>query len=183
MKGINTYAQWGTRKRICPICNQEVEDYFRTNSRCQSCRGRRNNDWWEKNRVRQLKKAHDRWVREHPDGYRTTEQKFKNAFTRSRANASTRGIPWKFETLEQFKAEFGGVFPETCPVLGIHLEYGRGKVSPTSPSLDRFDNTLPYQPGNVTIISHRANWLKGDATYDELQKVAKWMRKTVTARS
>jgi hypothetical protein len=32
--------------------------------------------------------------------------------------------------------------------------------------------------GNVAVISTRANWLKKDATVEEIQVVATWMEKT-----
>ena len=62
--------------------------------------------------------------------------------------------------------------PELCPYLGIKLEHGQGITLSGSPSLDRIDNSLGYIPGNVEVISHRANSLKRDATSDELTMIA-----------
>lgn len=61
------------------------------------------------------------------------------------------------------------VIPTVCPVLGILLERGTVKHHPASPSLDRIDNALGYIPGNVRVISHRANSLKRDMTLQEAQ--------------
>jgi hypothetical protein len=68
-------------------------------------------------------------------------------------------------------------FPEYCPILGMRLEVaeaGRGFASPNSPSLDRIDSSLGYVPGNLQVISNRANWLKGDSTLQELILLGRW---------
>lgn len=69
------------------------------------------------------------------------------------------------------------VWPEYCPVLGIRLDYAkkgkRGGYS-NSPSMDRVDNLKGYIPGNVMIISLRANMIKCDATPEELMKIARF---------
>ncbi len=65
--------------------------------------------------------------------------------------------------------------PSVCPVLGIPLYTNRGKAGPNSPSLDRIDNTKGYVPGNVRVISYRANVLKGDASVEEVRKILAYM--------
>lgn len=68
--------------------------------------------------------------------------------------------------------------PEYCPVLGVKLERNSSKGWwPWSPSMDRIDNTKGYVPGNVEVISWRANSLKSDATIEELEKVLDYMKK------
>jgi len=72
-------------------------------------------------------------------------------------------------------------WPTHCPALGILLEYkqdrgnGPGHV-PGSPSFDRVDPARGYVPDNVLIISTRANTLKNNATAEELEAVARWIR-------
>lgn len=74
------------------------------------------------------------------------------------------------------------VWPSHCPVLGMALDYpdrpgaraGQGHRE-NAPSLDRWDNTKGYVPGNVFVISYRANTLKNSATYAEILKVAKYL--------
>lgn len=66
--------------------------------------------------------------------------------------------------------------PTHCPVLGILLcktNY-RGE-STSSPSIDRIDNTRGYVPGNVCVISARANRIKNDASLEELKEVVKYL--------
>lgn len=68
------------------------------------------------------------------------------------------------------------VIPSHCPVLGLPLDKEPGKENGGSPSLDRVDNTKGYVKGNVRVISRRANWLKRDATIEEIEKLLAYMK-------
>ena len=63
------------------------------------------------------------------------------------------------------------IIPQFCPLLNIPIIHktGTGKTSPNSPSLDRFDNSLGYVKGNIVVMSWRANKLKSNAEFQELQ--------------
>lgn len=74
------------------------------------------------------------------------------------------------------------IWPTHCPVLGLELEYparcGMRVGLPAQanwPTLDRWDNAKGYVPGNVFVISMRANALKSDATYAEFLAIARYM--------
>lgn len=68
------------------------------------------------------------------------------------------------------------IWPEHCPALGVKLDYTtRGKVYPNMPSLDRIDLSKGYVPGNVAVISVRANTIKSNASLDELRSVANYV--------
>jgi hypothetical protein len=54
------------------------------------------------------------------------------------------------------------VVPAICPVLGTPMRV---------PSVDRINPLLGYVKGNVRVISHRANMLRNNATYEEMQAV------------
>ena len=70
-----------------------------------------------------------------------------------------------------------GPLPEFCPVLGMALNWDRaGLPAGDSPSMDRLDNRKGYVRGNVMIISNRANMIKSDATAEEVQAVADFMK-------
>ena len=64
--------------------------------------------------------------------------------------------------------------PTHCPILGIPLvrALGRGGPSDNSPTLDRVRPEEGYVPGNVIVISLRANRIKSDATVQELRDIA-----------
>lgn len=63
-----------------------------------------------------------------------------------------------------------------CPALGVELEWGRDNGRGNSPSLDRIVPENGYVEGNVVFISNRANQIKSDATADEVQRVATFLR-------
>lgn len=68
--------------------------------------------------------------------------------------------------------------PDVCPILGIPLKVGDGVVHDESPTLDRISSDKGYVPGNIHVISHRANRVKSNATVDDLKKVFEWMKRS-----
>lgn len=66
--------------------------------------------------------------------------------------------------------------PDICPLLGIPLVYGQGGHRANSPSLDRINNSLGYIPGNVWVISNRANAIKRDASLEEIELIGRSLR-------
>lgn len=73
------------------------------------------------------------------------------------------------------------VIPEYCPVLGIKLEKGGGAGKcPSSPSVDRIDNSKGYTPDNIVIVSNRTNVLKRDATLAEMKALVKFYEGLLT---
>lgn len=66
--------------------------------------------------------------------------------------------------------------PVRCPVLGLRLTPSTGRAGPNSPSLDRIDSRKGYVPGNVIVVSWRANELKKNATLLEMERVAAFYR-------
>ena len=71
--------------------------------------------------------------------------------------------------------------PTHCPILGTELQMNQhtgagGKDN--SYSLDRIDPSKGYIPGNVWVISHKANSMKFTATKTDLLLFAKWINKT-----
>jgi hypothetical protein len=71
------------------------------------------------------------------------------------------------------------VVPEVCPVLGLSLRRQKGGLRDASPSLDRLEPSKGYIIGNIAVISYRANRIKNDATLEELDRVAAWLRSTL----
>lgn len=75
------------------------------------------------------------------------------------------------------------IYPEDekCPVLGIEMIWGDKSASfrgprMNSPSLDRLIPELGYVIGNVNWISMRANYIKQDASPEEILRVADWLQ-------
>lgn len=70
--------------------------------------------------------------------------------------------------------------PTHCPVLGIKLEYSTtGRPTDASPSIDRIIPERGYVPGNVIVVSMRANRLKSNATMNELEQIARFYRRYI----
>lgn len=90
----------------------------------------------------------------------------------SRNSACRRGA--KYNAWEFTITEDDLDWPTHCPVLPwIELHYpGRYRNDPAGASLDRIDHQKGYLPGNVRVISLRANLLRKDITPDELRALA-----------
>jgi hypothetical protein len=66
--------------------------------------------------------------------------------------------------------------PLKCPVFGTALLVGAGRrYNKDSPSLDRLNPTLGYVPGNVFVISLRANIIKNDGSAEEHRAIADYI--------
>ena len=108
------------------------------------------------------------------DRYRSLENTLSWQFRSRKQQAQKRGIPFTIQLsdIEQ---------PEFCPILGIKLNYGWGGKNghlrdPCKATIDKVIPELGYVPGNVFIISWRANKLKSDMTYDELEKIMNYIK-------
>lgn len=66
------------------------------------------------------------------------------------------------------------VIPSSCPIFGTPFTNGTRTERRLSASLDRIDSSKGYVPGNVMVISWRANDLKGDATLEELKTLVRF---------
>lgn len=61
------------------------------------------------------------------------------------------------------------VIPQLCPILEIPLFTCNETFCDNSPSVDRIDTTKGYIPGNIHVISHKANAMKSNATPELLR--------------
>jgi len=86
---------------------------------------------------------------------------------RTRQRARRRGVPFEL-TIQDIS------IPETCPVLGIPLFTG-SVLTDNSPTLDRIVPARGYVPGNVAVMSCRANRIKNDGTAEEHRRIAAWL--------
>ena len=90
----------------------------------------------------------------------------------AKKRAKRQGVPFRLK-LEHLE------IPERCPALGIRLRHGVKKFVDGSPTLDRIVPSRGYVPGNVVVVSHKANRIKSNATAREVLLVARfYMRKT-----
>jgi hypothetical protein len=98
----------------------------------------------------------------------------RNSTRKSPAKAMLRTARWnaKRRGLEFAITLADIVIPAVCPVLKIPILFDGGRNN--MPSLDRIDSNLGYVKGNVVVISWRANWLKSNATNEELELLGKF---------
>jgi hypothetical protein len=88
---------------------------------------------------------------------------------RARARAKQLGVPFKLRRADVH-------LPERCPVFSMVMTVGGGDAAP---SLDRIIPELGYVPGNVVVISQRANRIKNNATLCELQQLVSFLTNTL----
>lgn len=93
--------------------------------------------------------------------------------TAARSRAKKRGIAFSITASDIF-------IPELCPVLGIRLQINERYIGPNSPTLDRIRPELGYVPGNVIVVSARANTIKQNATPDEIARVAAFYQQLIS---
>lgn len=79
----------------------------------------------------------------------------------AKARSKKSGFPCTIELSDIF-------IPDKCPLLGVAFE----RKGPYAPSLDKIIPHLGYVPGNIMVISYRANAIKHNATAQELMLLA-----------
>lgn len=67
-------------------------------------------------------------------------------------------------------------YPTHCPVLGLRLRRGKGIACDASPTVDRINPRKGYVPGNVLVVSMRANRLKGNGTLHDLMRITAFLQ-------
>ena len=83
--------------------------------------------------------------------------------------AKKKGIPFNLD-LDDI------IIPEVCPVFKKPFVFGTGKQELFSPSVDRIDNSKGYIKSNIVIVSVKANFLKNNATIEELEALANFYK-------
>lgn len=116
------------------------------------------------------KERASRWNRENRDKRLVIEHRMraknpvKYMLKSSKSNAKKRGLAHTI-TLSDIQ------MPDVCPVFNTPFVFD----TPYAPSLDRIDNSQGYVPGNLQVISRKANYMKNDATPAELRAFAEWV--------
>lgn len=120
------------------------------------------------------RKAHRAEVNAHAKARRLRDP-ISRLLARSKCRAKKVGLEFSITA-----ADISSL-PTHCPVLGIPLRSGvRSKdagyyTDPCCYSIDRIDSSKGYVPGNVAVMSFRANSLKNDATPEEIALLYNWI--------
>lgn len=142
---------------------EQYKEWYETNKESCKVRGAQ----WAKNNPEKVKQRHKRFRENNPEKLAQYYLQYKKQNPRSYLYSTAK------KRAKQLHREFTitlddlPIIPEYCPLLGVKLD---SWITPEGhrPSLDRIDSRKGYVPGNVQIISHRANVLKNNATADEL---------------
>ncbi len=95
----------------------------------------------------------------------------------ARQRSKKTGIPFSI-------TEKDIVIGKKCPVLGVLYKTGKDHIPHQhAPSLDRIDPKQGYVPGNVVVISRMANTIKHDASFEQIGKVYRWLKRLTKAKS
>ena len=151
--------------KTCTKCGEckPLEEYNmsgrngRREPRCRDCAKKAGAAYRERTRERERLRA-----LEYSDKYPE-----RRAYSNAKQRAKKKGVPFSISVDDI-------IIPTHCPVLGIELARCPGSKSggDSSPSIDRIHPDLGYVPGNIEVISYRANRIKNNATAHALRAVA-----------
>lgn len=137
---------------------------------------KRNKEWRENNKEKlsayeksdTRKKKNKEWREK-----KRSEDRFRFVWYAAKRRAKTNDTPFTIS-----KQDIIDIFPVDgkCPMLGIELQFNNKKSEDNSPSLDRIIPEKGYVPGNILLISYRANRIKNDATVEELESIVSFLK-------
>lgn len=150
--------------RECPRCHETkpASEFTKENARkiCKRCYNKTKRQYYRGVKVvRQIR-------RKELLAYNPEYALWRNAKQRARV----KNVPFAI-TLADI------VIPSLCPVLGIPIFRGLEVSSDNSPSLDRIIPEIGYVPGNVLVMSFKANRIKAHASIEELKLVLEFLQK------
>jgi hypothetical protein len=129
---------------------------------------------WVADHPEKVKAIQAAWRKRHPDyWFQWRIANLKEWIVKSaKSNARQNGVPFSL-TVEDI------AIPDVCPALGIKLDVTARRIVDNSIALDRIVPEYGYVPTNVRIISRRANFIKNNATAEELEAIAAYIRRNV----
>lgn len=169
--------------RLCKKCENEksAHEFNVRSSWCRECSSIYGKAHYAKNiegNREQHRRATKAWRVQNPEEAKSQRRLEYDArmasrpavmlFEKAKVRAKKKGRPFTIE-------EKDIAIPEHCPVLGIPLS-AVGSGLDSAPSLDRIDSAGGYVPGNVIVISKRANTSKSYGSAEEHERIAAWMR-------
>lgn len=180
------YTQIESETLKCSACGEHRarSEFTKGRTKCRPCAAAYQRSYRAKNpvRVKEWTRSSYRTHREAEiAGSRAYEAKRRAAdpvgflVARCKVQARRRGI--------EFNITYADIMiPDLCPIFGVLLD-PIGAGTDNVPSIDRLDSTKGYIPGNVWVISSRANRLKNDGTAQEHETIAAAIRSEEAKRS
>lgn len=163
-------------EKYCPVCEKtKVTDDFNVSTRsedglqflCRDCYSKHDaiNNGKDKNYFRKLRSSVDSKFKQKLQTQKK-ENSRKNHITVMLANAKKRAIK---KGIEFSLTKEDIIIPDKCPLLGVEFVIGTKENYDFTPTIDRIDNTKGYIPGNIQIITNKANSMKNSASFEMLQ--------------
>ncbi len=166
------------RGPYCKICARIISREWKSNNlekaKESSKRSKSKVEYKQKQHAYRVNKRKENLIEFREKGKLYSKQHRKNNLEywilySAKARAKRDGIPCDL-SVEDI------IIPEFCPILGIPLITGTGRMHQNSPSLDRIIPSLGYVKGNVQIISWKANTMKQDASLSDLIILGEWAK-------
>jgi len=116
-----------------------------------------------------------------PETMRNLDRKWRESYLEAvicktaKCRAKKAGIPFDIRPSDI-------VIPETCPVLEVPLSSSVGVLAQNSPSLDRIIPELGYVNGNIMVISHLANVMKNNTTWEQCVLLGRYAARQIADR-
>lgn len=111
---------------------------------------------------------------------RTKEARQKNhereLLNGAKHRSKVQGVPFTIQ-------EKDIIIPTHCPIFGIRLQRNYLYGGMDSPTLDKIVPELGYVPGNIEVISKRANLMKYDGTAEEHRRIAQYIDSKTSPKS
>lgn len=197
--GCESFAIMARNTRRCPECALA--------RRKAKNRAHANRHYWEnpelcKGRVKQYREENKERVAARQKKWQEENKEHMAAYRRgyNEANKDRRKVlnkKWHEENPEQAMLRYARIrargrgrpcaiaeadiaILKVCPVLGIRM-YRDGPHDHV-PSLDEVIPGLGYVPGNIAVISQRANRWKSDMTIDDVRKLLAYMESYLVAK-
>lgn len=147
---------------------------------CTECSREYGRKWTAENpeRMRELQRN---WrLRNRPAGAGWQRRRRKLDYVRAllrnaKDRAKARGVPFSLKVTDI-------TIPEVCPIFGTPLSIHDDNRW-TSPSIDRIVPAKGYVRENIIVVSMRANWLKGDGTIEELERIVEFYKELIESRA
>lgn len=145
------------------LAGSALPEVTRLGVQCKKCGA---DDWYiRKGNYRRCAPCARGWHQQHPAA---------SMFYRAKSRAKRDGVEFLL-TIDDVAA----AWPQDnrCPIFGTEFAKQAGSGGGAqSPTLDRIVPSLGYVPGNIAVISNRANGIKSDATPEEVLAVGRWMQ-------
>ncbi len=149
------------KEKACIVCNELYKPSNNRQQACSNCTSRlyegRENPQQKYARLNRSKRYADA-------NARNLSLPIRYLYSIAKHRAKIKGL--------EFTIQLSDITTNNvCPALGVEFK----KATPYAMSLDRIDSNKGYIPGNVQVISKKANTMKNDASAEELLRFADWV--------